>query len=139
MHTRMENAHRGIALPLAWVATLVAFVLGAGACRSLAPVPLDAQARGTVAGTVRGPEGVAPVADRLVELVEIESGRRESTKTNDVGDYSILVPPGRYRVEVALGPGEVVVSDPGLVDVAPSQLVAHVDVVLGGAGVVEPE
>jgi len=33
----------------------------------------------------------------------------------------------------------VVVSDPGLLDVAPSQLVAGVDVVLGGAGVVEPE
>jgi len=117
---------------------LATLALSTSACQTLAPVPLDAQARGTVAGTVRGPEGVAPVANRLVEDVEVEPGRRVSAKTNAAGSYSILVPPGRYRIEVTLGPGEAVVSGPGFVDVAPSELVAQVNVVLGGAGVVDP-
>lgn len=122
---------------LARVSALVgAIVLAGTACRSLPPGPIDTEARGTLAGGVRGPEGVAPVENRLVEAVEVDTGYRESTKTNVLGEFSLLLPPGRYRIEVALAPGEAVVEEPGVIELGPSELVPHADVVLGGAGVV---
>jgi hypothetical protein len=109
------------------------------ACRSLGPAEVNEDTRGTLAGVVRGPEGVAPVEGRLVEAVAVDTGRRLGTRTNAEGGWTLLVPPGRYRIEVTLGPGESVVRDPGVIDVGPSQLVPHADVVLGGAGVVDEE
>jgi hypothetical protein len=86
---------------------------------------------------VRGPGGVAPPAGRQVEAVDIATGRRYATETNPVGGFSLLLPPGRYRVEVALTPGETVVESPGIVTVEPSELADEQDVILGGAGVVD--
>jgi hypothetical protein len=94
-------------------------------------------ARGTIAGTVRGPEGVAPAEGRLVEAVEVQSGLRYGTTTNPAGGFSLMVPPGRYRLEVALTPPESIIKEPGVITVEPSGLVDEQDVVLGGAGVVE--
>jgi len=138
MESRASFLRQRAQRPLrARVSALVGAVVLAGtACRSLPPGPIDTEARGTLAGAVRGPEGVAPVENRLVEAVEVDTGHRESTKTNVLGEFSLLLPPGRYRIEVALGPGEAVVEEPGVVELGPSQLVPHADVVLGGAGVV---
>jgi len=118
---------------------LGALALCVPACRSLGPAEVNEDTRGTLAGVVRGPEGVDPVEGRLVEAVAVDTGERLGTRTNAEGGWSLLVPPGRYRIEVTLGPGESVVRDPGVVEVGPSQLVPHADVVLGGAGVVDEE
>jgi hypothetical protein len=118
------------------LALAAALVVGAAACSSLPLDSVDPSARGTVTGAVHGPDGIDPVKGRLVEAVELESGRRVHTETNAFGEYTLLLPPGQYRIEVVLGPGEGVVKDPGVVRMRPGELVAHADVVLGGAGVV---
>lgn len=113
--------------------------LAATGCTGV-PVPAtekDPSAQGTLSGAVRGPGGVAPPAGRQVEAVDVETGRRYATETNTVGGFSLLLPPGRYRVEVALTSGETVVESPGIVTVEPSELVDEQDVTLGGAGVVD--
>jgi hypothetical protein len=79
---------------------------------------------------------VAPVEGRLVEAVEVDTGLRYGTKTNAAGAFSLMLPPGRYRLEVALGPGESVIKDPGVVTLGSSELAHGQDVTLGGAGVV---
>jgi len=94
-------------------------------------------AKGTLSGAVRGPGGVAPPAGRRVEAVDAETGRRYTTETNAVGGFSMMLPPGRYRVDVALAAGETVVDSPGIVTVEPSELIDEQDVTLGGAGVVD--
>jgi hypothetical protein len=122
----------------AGVLAMLVLVGGIG-CRSAGVPPVEAPpARGTLAGSVFGPEGVAPVEGRLVEAVEVDTGFRYGTKTNAAGGFSLMLPPGRYRLEVALGPGESILEDPGVVTLEPSQLAHGQDVTLGGAGVVEP-
>ncbi len=106
-------------------------------CRSAVGPPVEAPpARGTLAGSVRGPEGVAPVEGRLVEAVDVDTGVRYGTRTNAVGGFSLMLPPGRYRLGVVLGPGESIVEDPGVVTLGPSELARDKDVTLGGAGVI---
>ncbi|HXK08269.1 MAG TPA: carboxypeptidase-like regulatory domain-containing protein [Vicinamibacteria bacterium] len=110
-------------------------------CRSgtvIAPGAENERARGTLAGTVTGPEGSLPVARRLVEAVEVATAARFSTMTDSAGAFSFLLPAGTYRIEVALGRGETVVEQPPPAEVKPGELKTGVDVVFGGAGVVDP-
>jgi hypothetical protein len=112
--------------------------LVAPACRTVA-IPPDGEvptAEGTLAGTVRGPEGIAPPPGRQVEAVNVDTGDRYATETGVTGGFSLMVPPGRYRIEVTLVPGEEVVRHPGVVAVESGGLADDKDVVLGGAGVV---
>jgi len=65
-------------------------------------------ARATIAGTVRAPGGaVGETANREVQAVEIDTGKAYSVTTNNVGDYTLLIPPGNYRVSVTLRGEEV--------------------------------
>jgi hypothetical protein len=118
-----------------WLAVLVLLLLG---CRTAAP-PVDvsgALPRATVVGKVTGPLGTGPVAGRLVSAVEVATGARYSTKTYVTGGFTLLVPPGRYRLEVALARAERVAEDPGILELAPGAFVRDADLVLAGAGLV---
>lgn len=118
-----------------WLAFLVLLLMG---CRTAAP-PADvagAPPRATVAGKVTGPLGSGPVAGRLVSAVEVTTGARYSAKTHLSGGFTLLVPPGRYRLEVALARAERVAEGPGTLDLAPGDFVRDADFVLGGAGLV---
>jgi hypothetical protein len=109
-------------------------------CRSgtvIAPGPENQRARGTLSGTVTGPDETLPVAGRLVEAVDVTTGARFSTTTDRAGGYSILLPAGTYRIEVALGRDEAVAKKPPLVEIGPGQVRTGIDVIFGGAGVVE--
>jgi hypothetical protein len=110
-------------------------------CRSVAIPPAEEApaVEGTLAGTVRGPEGVAPPPGRAVEAVEVDTGARYVTETGATGGFSLMVPPGRYRIEVTLVPGEEVVEGPEVVTIEAGELADDQDVVLGGAGVVRPD
>lgn len=55
---------------------------------------------------------------------------RYSTVTNVSGGFSIGVPPGKYRLEVALAAGERVVKDPGVIDINESDLDANLEVAI---------
>jgi hypothetical protein len=135
-HRRHPDA--GGAGPRVFVA--LAFTLGvlvAPACRPVA-IPPGGEfptAEGTLAGTVRGPEGIAPPPGRQVEAVNVDTEARYATETGVTGGFSVMVPPGRYRIEVTLVPGEEVIRDPGVVAVESGGLADGKDVVLGGAGV----
>ena len=114
----------------------------AAACRQGVPVidtsPRPGQADGTISGTVRGPEGTSPVSDRIVAVVDIQSGERQQTATNSAGGFTFKVKPGKYRVELTLRDGEVLVKKPGVIDVNRSDVDAHADFIVGTSRVLRP-
>jgi hypothetical protein len=96
-----------------------------GACYSSRPV-IDTGARprvqeGTIAGHVRT-DGDAPLVSRVVRAVPVDGSSPHETTTNEAGSYTLKVPPGRYRLEVELRPGERIVKQPGENQVNPSDL-----------------
>lgn len=97
----------------------VTALLSVAACRRGVPVfdpsPGIAQADGTISGTVRGPEGTSAIDGRDVTVVNVDTGARDSVKTNNAGGFTFKVKPGKYRVELALLPGEVLVKQPGVI------------------------
>jgi hypothetical protein len=124
------------------VAVVAVLLLIAGACRQGVPVidttPGPPQADGTISGTVRGPEGTSPIDGRVVSVVNVDSGERQQTTTNSAGGFTFKVKPGKYRVELALRDGEVIVKRPSVINVNRSDVDAHADFVLGGSRVMRP-
>jgi hypothetical protein len=106
-------------------------------CRTAAPL-IGAEAipaRATVAGRVTGPMGSDPVAGRLVSAVDVTTAARYWTTTSVTGGFTLLVPPGRYRLNVALARAERLVEEPRVLDLDPGAFVDDADFVLGGAGI----
>ena len=112
------------------------------ACRSGVPVidtsPRPSQVDGTISGTVRGPEGTSPIEGRDVVVINVQTGERDQIKTNNAGGFSFKVKPGKYRVELALLEGEVLVKKPGVINVNKSDVDAHADFVIGTNRVARP-
>jgi hypothetical protein len=108
---------------------VVAATLG---CRAGRPIidtsPHDHQAPGTIAGILTA--GGAPVAGRRIEAVRVGGTERYDAVTSVTGGFSIKVPPGHYRLQVALQEGERVVRDPGDIDINKSDLDANLEVVI---------
>jgi hypothetical protein len=71
-----------------------------------------------------------------VEAVSLTSGSVFSAVTSEAGLFSVLLPPGRYRLRIAPGAGHDVVRSPGVLQVDPGEIVTDADFVLGGAGLV---
>ena len=127
---------------------LICFVAGAfallsiGACRSGMPVfdPSERPATvdGTISGVVRGPQGTSPVEAREVAVINVDTGERQKATTNAAGGFSFKVKPGKYRVELALLQGEMLVKRPGVINVNRSDVDAHADFVLGGGTLSRP-
>jgi hypothetical protein len=90
---------RRLALP----ATLATSVLAGAGCHPTTTVitTTSAAVGGTIAGVVHGSTD-ASLADRRVNVVNIETGERFQTTTGPNGGYSMHVPPGTYRLEVQL-------------------------------------
>jgi hypothetical protein len=132
-------AHR---VSLIWLLSLFVVLLSVAACRPGTPVidlaPKPAEADGTISGTVRGPEGTSPVDGRQVEAVDVSTGERQRTKTNNAGGFSFKVKPGKYRVELTLQEGETLVKQPGIINVHRSDVDANADFVLGVSRVARP-
>jgi hypothetical protein len=126
---------------LLWVAALVA-LLSFAACRHGVPVidtaPQPLQADGTISGTVRGPEGTSPIDGRRVQVINVETGERLSTATNNAGGFTFKVKPGKYRVELTLLEGESLVKKPGVLTIDRSDVDAHADFVLGTPRISRP-
>jgi hypothetical protein len=117
-------------------------LLSLSACRQGVPVidprPGPAVADGTISGTVRGPAGTSAVEGRTVAVVNVETGVRESAKTNNAGGFTFKVRPGKYRVELTLMDGETLVKQPGVINVNRSDVDAHADFVIGTSRIVRP-
>lgn len=123
-------------------ATAVAALLTLAACRQGIPVidtaPRPTQVDGTISGTVRGPEGTSAVVDRAVAVVNVETGERQTGATGANGGFTFKVKPGRYRVELTLLDGEMIVKQPSVINVNESDVDAHADFVLGVSKLVKP-
>lgn len=131
---RCHCAHRPAAL--LFVAVLPLLSLTAcrrGALIDTSPQPL--QAGGSISGTVRGPGAMSPVDSRTVEVVNVATGERQRTATNDAGGFSFKVRPGQYRVELTLRDGETLVKQPGVISVNRSDVDAHADFVVRSVAV----
>jgi carboxypeptidase family protein len=132
-------AHRVTAC---WLIGVLAALMSLAACRSGVPSidtshkPISAD--GTVSGTVRVPAGTRPLDGRTVEVVNVETGERLRTATNDAGGFTFKVKPGKYRVELTLRDGESLVRQPDVINVNRSDVDAHADFVVGASSVVRP-
>lgn len=120
-------------LPL-FTASLCA-LLALAACRTGVPV-LDANAgppsvSGTITGTVSSEDGKAGIEGRKVTAVNLDTGERTTAVTSSTGGYTLKVPPARYRIEVELAAGEVIVKDEGTFTVSRSELQHDVDIRIG--------
>ena len=114
-------------------AAVVGLALLAGlGCRAHQPLgsPKDMTTPGTIAGQVVAENG-DPVQGRRVHAVPVGGAQRYSAVSSVTGGFSIQVPPGEYRLEIELQPGEVVKRDPGLIQINKSDLDAQRDIVIG--------
>ena len=133
-----HNAHRIATL---WLFLGVAIVMTLAACHpgpvvDLGPKPLEAD--GTISGTVRGPEGTSAIEGRDVEVVNVETGDRQHTATNNAGGYTFKVRPGKYRVELSVRDGESIVKKPDVINVNRSDVDADADFIVAAARVSRP-
>jgi hypothetical protein len=77
---------------------------------------------GTISGIVRAAGSNSPLSARRVTATDVGSGASFDTTTAINGGYTIKVPLGRYRIEVELGPNEVLNTAPGEVVINRSDL-----------------
>ena len=119
-----------VLLPAMLVCLLIAL-----ACRPGVPVidtaPKPASPNGTISGIVSGPEGASPIVDRVVEVINVDTGERQQEKTSSTGGFTFKLKPGKYRVELTLREGESLTKRPGVIDLNKSDIDAHADFVLG--------
>lgn len=79
---------------------LVVLVLG------LSVPPVFAQASGSVKGVCKDAEG-KPIANAVVEFVNLDNGQKYNLKTNGKGEYfSLGITPGKYKVTLYRSPDD---------------------------------
>jgi Carboxypeptidase regulatory-like domain len=119
------------------VLTLSVAVL-ASACRHAVPVvdnsPKPANPQGTIAGTVTTPATERPLAGRVVRAINNASGAEFRATTNNSGGFTLMVPPGRYRLDVVLQAGEGLVHPPDAINVGAGDIDSNIALVVGRTG-----
>jgi hypothetical protein len=93
---------------------------------------------GTISGTVRTPQGSGSIDGRTVEVVNVDTGARQRTTTNNAGGFTFKVPPGKYRVVLSLLEGEVIIKQPSIISVNRSDVDAHADFIVGTSKISRP-
>ena len=93
---------------------------------------------GTISGKVRGPEGGLAADSRVVEVVNVDTGETRRVTTNQTGEFSCTLRPGKYRVALTLRAGESLVREPGIIDLGRADRAVHADFVLGTSRVSRP-
>ena len=131
-----HRAHRLAVLAIVTAVTLIALAACHGPIVDLGPKPPTAD--GTISGTVRGPEGTSAIEGRDVAVVNVETGERQHTVTNNAGGFTFKVKPGKYRVELSLREGESFVKRPDVITVNRSDVDAHADFVVGASRLSRP-
>lgn len=134
-------AHRAVA---SWLFAVPALLLSLSACRAVVPAvdtstsPRPVAVDGTISGTVRGPAGAGPVDGRPVEIMNVDTGERQRTATNNAGGFTFRLKPGKYRIDLTLRDGEKLIRQPDVISLDRSDVDAHVDFVLGASRVARP-
>ncbi len=113
---------------------VVTGMLTAIACRRGAPVldpgPKPPEMNGTISGRVTGVNDSARLVNRRVTIVSLDNGMKFTTSTTAIGGFTMKVPPGHYRVDVALRPDEHLVKAPDVVSINPSDVDANLEFVI---------
>jgi peptidoglycan/LPS O-acetylase OafA/YrhL len=86
---------------------------------------------GTISGVVRSAGSNSPIAGRRVTAIETTTGAKYEATTATNGGYTMKVPMGRYRLEVALLAAEVVNDAPEDVVINRSDLDSGRDFLIG--------
>ena len=125
-----------------WLSLGILTLLLTGACRRGVPVvdlgPQPPAARGTITGLVRGPEGTSPISGRRVEVIDTATGDRRSVETGANGGFTIELPAGKYRLELAVHEGETVVKRPGVIDLDKGDIDSHIEFVVSTVRLARP-
>jgi hypothetical protein len=121
---------------LTWLTVGVLTVCAAAGCRrgvrALDTSPQAAnEQRGTISGTIRGPEGTTAVEGRIVDLIDMTTNRRQRVTTDEHGGFSVSLDPGDYRVVLTLLDGEAIIREPGVIHVDRSDVDTNADFVIG--------
>jgi hypothetical protein len=118
-------------------------VFAAAGCRRGVPA-LDTspqaatEPRGTISGTIRGPEGTTAVEGRIVDVIDITTNHRQRVMTDRNGGFSLALDPGDYRVVLTLLDGEAIVRGPGVIHVDRTDVDAEADFVIGTSRISRP-
>jgi hypothetical protein len=102
-------------------------------CRTGRPLLDSSRDNDDAAGTIAGIVSIVggdPMPGRRVIAARVGGQERYSAVTNVTGGFSIPVPPGKYRLQVALLDGERVVKQPGVIDINESDLDANLEIVI---------
>ena len=125
-----------------WLSLGILALLLAGGCRRGVPVvdlgPKPPEARGTLTGVIRGPEGTSPVVGREVQIVNTATGQRYTATTGETGGFTLQLPAGKYRFDLPLREGETLVKRPGVVDLGKGDIDSHIEFVLATVRVARP-
>lgn len=124
-----------------WLVLGILALVLSGACRGVPVVDLGAKppaALGTITGIVRGPEGTSAVIGRTVTVINEATGERRSAVTSDNGGFTIQLPAGRYRLELALKDGETIIKRPGVVNLDKGDIDSHIEFVLSSVRLARP-
>jgi Carboxypeptidase regulatory-like domain len=125
-----------------WLSLGIVMLLFGVGCRRGVPAvdagPKPPAVQRKIAGIVRGPEGTSPVAGRTVEIIDTATGERRAVRTAEGGGFTVAVPPGKYRLELAVRDGETIVKRPGIVDMDDRDIDANNEFVLGPVRIVHP-
>ena len=92
-----------------------------------------AQATGTIAGIVSSAGGTSRLPGRKVTAVDVASNTRYDATTGADGGYTIKVPMGHYRLELALLPGESLQARPDDVHISRSDIDSGRNFVVAGS------
>lgn len=76
---------------------------------------------GSISGMVTGSDGTA-LGARKVTAIDMKSGARVEASTTSIGGYTMRVPPGTYRLELEVRPGEALAAVPDATEVDPGDL-----------------
>jgi hypothetical protein len=101
---------------------LVVLGLGCGRVRPVIDTGPKPDVGGSISGTVTANDGTTALGARKVTAVNLDTGARFDVSTTTAGGYTVRVPPGKYKLEVELRPGETLATDPGSTEVGRGDL-----------------
>ena len=117
------------------VVVVTVLVLTGSGCRHPVMVadagPKPPEPAGTISGQLQTPGGGAPIVGRLVTAVNNTSGQRFQVRTSNTGGFTFKLPPGSYRLEVELKPGEGATGAPTNQRVGESDLDTNIVITVG--------
>ncbi len=124
---------RRVGLILVMMVAIVGLMSGV-ACRRGVPVvdpgPKPPTRDGTISGRLTTEGDASRLVSRRVEVVNVATGDRHAVSTSNDGGFTLKVPPGKYRLNVELRPGESIVKGPDTIDINPSDVDNNIVIVI---------